>query len=298
MKGKFKYIVAIVVLALILAGTFLVLKPKVIQVEIAKVLRGSFTEEILSDGYFRAKKRYTVTAFAEGDIKRVDFKVGDVLKKNQAITELFWDVEYVPVKSPINGVITKIFHESAGPIHRGEAIVEVVDPSELEIVAELLTTDAARIKAGSPVMATGWGDNKEIRATVNKISKAGFVKISALGVEEERTEVIMEPEDLLSETKKKLGHTFHTQLSIQVSKLDSVLKIPTGAIMRQGSGWAVYQVIDGVAHLKSINLLLHGNEEAVIAEGLKEGDLVINYPSDKIKEGTLVTANPVRIKKK
>lgn len=288
MKGKFKYIVASVVFALILVGTFLVLRPKVIQVETAKVLRGNFTEEILSDGYFRAKKRYTVTAFAEGDIKRVDFKVGDVLKKNQVITELFWDAEYDPVKSPINGIITKIFHESAGPIHRGEAIVEVVDPSELEIVAELLTTDAARVKVGSPVKVTGWGDSKEVRATVTKISKAGFIKISALGVEEERTEVIMEPEELSSEIKKKLGHNFHTQLNIQVSKLDSALKIPTGAIMRQGSDWAVYQVIDGVAHLKLINISLHGNEEAVIKEGLKEGDLVINYPADKIQEGTLV----------
>lgn len=289
MKVKSKYIVAFVVIALFLAGIFLVLRPKVIQVEIAKVLRGNFTEEILSDGYFRAKKRYTVTAFAEGDIKRIDFKEGDALKKNQVITELFWDLEYVPVKSPITGVVTKIFHESAGPIHRGEAIIEVVDPSELEIVAELLTTDAARVKVGVPVKVTGWGDSKVIQATVTKISKAGFRKISALGVEEERTEVIIAPEELPSEIKEKLGHTFHTQLNIQVSKIDSALKIPTGAIMRQGSGWGVYQVIDGVAHLKLINLSLHGNEEAVVIEGLKEGDLVINYPSDKIKEGISVT---------
>lgn len=288
MKGKLKYIIAIVILVLILAGTFLVLRPKPIKVEMVKVLRGSFTEEILTDGYFRAKNRYTVTAFAEGDIKRIEFKVGDILKKNQTITELFWDVKYIPVKSPIAGVITRIFHESSGPIHRGEAIVEVVDTSELEIVAELLTTDAARLKIGSPAKATGWGGVKEIQATVTKISKAGFIKISALGVEEERTEVIMEPEELADELKKKLGNTFHTQLNIQVSKFDSALKIPTGAIVRKGSNWAVYQVIDGVAHLRPITLSLHGNEEVVIADGLKEGDVVINYPGDIIQEGDLV----------
>lgn len=288
MKGKLKYIIALIILVLILIATFLVLSPKKIEVETAKVLRGSFTEEILADGYFRAKKRYTVTAFAEGDIKRVDFKVGDILKKNQAITELFWDVKYVPVKSPISGVITKIFHESAGPIHRGEAIVEVVDPNDLEVVAELLTTDAAKIKMGSPAKATGYGDVKEIRATVSKISKAGFIKISALGVEEERTEIIMEPEKLPNEVKKKLGHTFHTQLSIQISKIDSVLKIPVGAIIRLGSGWAVYQVKSGVAHIKLITVLQYGNEEVAIAGGLNEGDVVINYPGDKIKDGTLV----------
>lgn len=290
MKSKLKYIVAIIVLTLMFLGTFIVLRPKVIKVEMAKVLRGTFTEEILSDGYFRAKNRYNVTAFAEGDIKRINFKVGDILKKNQTITELFWDVNYVPVKSPIAGVITKIFHESAGPIHRGDPIVEVVDPSELEIVAELLTTDAARLKVGSPVKATGWGDAKDIMATVTIISKAGFIKISALGVEEERTEVIMEPEELPGEVKKKLGNNFHTQLNIQVSKLESSLKIPTGAVVRQGSNWAVYQVIDGVAHLKPIILSLHGNEEVVISDGLKEGDVVINYPGDLIKEGTSVSS--------
>ncbi len=288
MKVKLKYIILIISLVLIFGGAYFILKPKVIEVEMAKVTKGSFSEEILADGFFRAKNRYTVTAFAEGDIKRVDLKVGDILKKNQTITELFWDVKYVPVKSPVAGVITKIYRESAGPIHRGEPIVEVVDPSELEIVSELLTTDAARVKVGNLAKATGWGDAKEIQATVTKISKAGFIKISALGVEEERTEVIMEPQKLSAELKKKLGHTFHTQLNIQVSKLDSALKIPAGAIVRQGSNWAVYQVINGVAHLKSVTLSLHGNEEAVITDGLNEGDVVINYPGDIIKEGTSV----------
>jgi HlyD family secretion protein len=201
---------------------------------------------------------------------------------------LYWDIKYVPVKSPIAGVITKVFRESAGPIHRGEPIIEVVDPSDLEIVSELLTTDAAKVKVGNLATATGWGDSKSIQARVSKISKAGFVKISALGVEEERTEVIMEPEKLSPEEKIKLGHTFHTLLSIQVASVGSALKIPSGALFRDGSDWAVYQVINNKAQLKHVTLSLRGNEEVVITQGLEEGDLVINYPGDLIKNGTTV----------
>jgi len=257
-------------------------------VEAATVKRGEFIEEILADGFFRAKNRYTVTAFAEGDIKRVDLRAGDVLKKGQPITELFWDVRYVPVRSPINGVITKVFRESAGPVHRGDPIIEVVDPNDLEIVAELLTTDAARVKVGNLAIASGWGEGKTINTQVSKISKAGFVKISALGVEEERTEVIMYPEKQSISELGKLGHTFHTQLVIQVSQLDSVLKIPTGALIRDGSFWAVYKIENNKARLQHVTPSVRGNEEVVITGGLREGDTVINYPGDLVKDGVAV----------
>lgn len=278
-------IAAILIIAIALYASF---KTPEIAVEAVRVSKGTFIDEIDADGYFRAKHRYTVTAFAEGDINRVDLKVGDSLKKNQTITELYWDVRYEPVRSPIAGVITKVFRESAGPIRRGEAIIEVVDPRELEIVAELLTTDAAKIKQGNLALALGWGGIKPISSRVTKISKAGFIKTSALGVEEERTEVIMEPVGLSLEDREKLGHTFHTQVSIQVARIDAALKIPTGSILRDGSRWAVYQVLDGKARLQHIIPVIRGNEEVVVAGGLKEGDLVINYPGDLVKNGALV----------
>ncbi|MDD4974510.1 MAG: HlyD family efflux transporter periplasmic adaptor subunit [Bacteriovorax sp.] len=288
MNKKIRLIISSGLIILLIAVAFIFFKPRAIEVEMVKVNRGVFTDEIHADGFFRAKNRYTVTAFGEGDIKRVDLKVGDILKKNQTITQLYWDVKYVPVRSPIAGVITKVFRESAGPIHRGEPIIEVVDSSDLEIVSELLTTDAAKVKVGNLAFATGWGDSKPIQAHVTKISKAGFIKISALGVEEERTEVIMEPEKLSLDEKTKLGHTFHTILSIQVATVDAALKIPAGALFRDGSAWAVYQVINGKAQLKHVTISLRGNEEAIIVGGLQEGDIVINYPGDLIKNGTSV----------
>ena len=288
-KKKSIFIIFFLIVSISVVLSFF-LKPKAYEVEVAKVSRGTFVEEIFADGFFRAKKRYTVTAFADGDIKRVDFKAGDVLNKNQTITELYWDIGYKPVPSPLNGVVTKVFRESAGPIRRGDPIIELIDPTELEIVAELLTTDALRVKVGNSAYATGWGEGKSISAEVVKISKAGFNKISALGVEEERTEVIMEPKNLVAADKRKLGHMFHTQVAIQINKMNSVLKIPVGALMRTGSTWAVYVVKDGKAHLRPVTISLRGNEEVAIADGLKEDDAIINYPGDLVKDGSLVKA--------
>lgn len=285
---KSNIIIFLVVIIFIASISFMFFKPSPVEVETAMVVKGIFKEELRADGFFRAKKRHTITAYGEGDIKRVDFKAGDLLKKNQVITEIYWDVKYEPVRSPIAGVITKIYRDSAGPIHRGEAILEVVDLDSLELVAELLTTDATRVKVGYQALASGWGEEKNIQAHVSKISKAGFTKISALGVEEEKTEVIMEPENLSAEDKTKLGHNFHTEVTITLATIESALKIPTGALLREGSQWAVYQVIKNKAVLRPIAISLRGNDEVVISSGLSEGDLVINYPGDSIKNGTLV----------
>lgn len=287
-RKKLKIIALVFFAVFALAMYFIFVRNRPVMVEKAKVRKGAFIETIEADGFFRSKNKYTVTAFSDGDIKRVDLRVGDVLKKNQAITELYWDVKYVPVKAPINGVVTKIFRESAGPVHRGEAIIEMIDPDDLEIVAELLTTDAARLKVGNEAIIAGYGDQKKINARVIKISKAGFVKISALGVEEERTEVIMAPINLTRELRAQLGHTFHTQVLIQVAKHENVLIVPTGALVRDGSSWAVYLVMGNKARLKHITPSYRGNEEVVISEGVSENDVVINYPGDIIREGVTI----------
>lgn len=283
---KIKWILIFFLLILAAGLYVLFIRTKAVSVQSAKVLRGHFVETIEADGYFRSKNKYTVTAFSDGDIKRIDWRVGDVLKKNQTITELFWDVKYVPVKAPVNGVITKIYHESAGPVRRGDPIIEMIVPTDLEIVVELLTTDATRVKEGDTAFASGYGDDKPIQARVTKISKAGFIKVSALGVEEERTEVLMAPERFSLSDKTRLGHTFHTQVSIQIAKHENVLKIPVGALLRDGSKWAVFKIVAGKAKLTHITPGVRGNEEVVVAEGLQENDLVINYPAELIKNGT------------
>lgn len=288
-SGKMKTILVVCSFVLFVVGLlYVIFIPSPVKVEVAKVSVGPFREEIRADGVLRSKERYTVPAFADGDIKRVSLKVGDPVKKGEKITELFWDVQYDLVKAPIEGVISKIYRESAGPIRRGEPIVEIVDPSQLEVMAELLTTDAVKLRPGHEAWIENWSGGKPIKAKIIRISKAGFTKQSALGVEEERTEVTADlqnpPKDLL----ENVGSMFHVDMVFNVSETENALKVPAGALFRDGSDWAVYIDEDGRARKKKIELVTLGSQEASIQSGLKEGQRVLVYPGDLVKEGTRI----------
>lgn len=271
---------------------YLIVVPRPVAVETALVTRGEFREVILSDGILRSRERYTVPAFADGDIKRMPLKVGDNVKRGQVLTELFWDVKFEGLRAPMSGVISKVFRESAGPIRRGEPIVEIIDPAQLEVMAELLTTDAMRLRPGAPVEVLGWPGAGKLTGKVSRISKAGFVKPSALGVEEERTEVTASLPALPPEIAAGMGSNFHVDLSFQVSEIADTLRIPVGALFRNGESWAVYLAESGRARLAPVEILGRNAQLAAIKSGLKEGQRVIVYPGDLVKEGSRVKEMP------
>ncbi len=264
-------------------------RQRAVIVEVVTVKRGVFESYLETDAIIRSKDRYTVPAFADGDIKRVDLKVGDPVKKGQAVSQLNWDVHYQPVKSPISGVISKVYRESAGPIRRGDPIVEVVDPKNLEMMAELLTTDAALVKAGGAFTMLNWGGPEELHGRIARVSRAGYSKISALGVEEERTEVTGELKNLPLDLLERLGSNFHVDVKILLNRFENVLILPAGAIFRVGSDWAVYRVENQLARETRIQILNRNNEEVRVGEGLNEGDSVVNFPGDLLKDGIRIT---------
>jgi HlyD family secretion protein len=280
---------ALLLIITVLAGLiYSAFFPRAILVEVARVERKTFHEVIRSDGILRSKDRFVVPAFAEGDIRRVDLKVGDTVRKGETITELFWDVRYEPVKSPIDGVVSKIFRESAGPIRRGEPIVEVINPHRLEVVAELLTGDAIRVAPGNPAKIENWGGKEPLSAIVTRVSQAGFVKVSALGVEEERTEVSMNLENVPEAIMSHLGSTFHVDVEIEISTAPNALVLPEGALFREGADWAVFLVKNGRAVKTTVSILARGAGNARIGSEVSEDDSVILYPGDLVKDGSRV----------
>ena len=285
MKRKLLIGISIIFFSILLYFVFI---PAPIKVDTVKVTRGTFQNILKVDGILRSKDRYIVSAFGDGDIKRVSLKVGDEVKKGDALAELFWEIKYTPVRSPISGVISKIFRESAGPIRRGDPIVEVVNPDNLEIMIELLTTDAAMVEVGDPVLGDGWGSEGVIRGRVVRISKAGFIKSSALGVEEEKTEVIADIKETPSDILKKVGSNFHLDVKVEIDKVENALKIPIGALFRSGKNWAVYIVNNNKASETTVQIKSKGNDEAMIERGLEENDEVIVFPGDLVKNGTRV----------
>ena len=262
--------------------------PRPIRVETAKVAAESFQETIRADAVLRSKERYVVTAFSDGDIKRVILKVGDSIMKGDSITELFWDQHFESVRAPIGGVVSKVFRDSAGPIRRGEPILEIIDPNRLEVVAEVLTTDAVKLHPGGRVWIESWSGKKSIEAFVTRVSKAGFVKQSALGVEEERTEVTADLNESFESELENMGSTFHVEVLFQVSETPNALTVPAGALFRDGIDWAVYKAEKGRARKQKVGVFAIGAKKARIISGLSAGEEVLLYPGDLVKDGSRI----------
>lgn len=291
-KISFRKVLYALMAAGILAAIYFAFAPRAVEVETARVRRGRFEETLKADAKIRARKSHVIRAVADGDIfKRVDYKAGDPVKKGEGLTKIYWGPERV-LRSPADGVISKIYFEGPGPIRRGDPILEIVESQNLEVVAEVLTTDAVRLKAGLPLAVEGWGGSGPLRGRIVRISQAGYTKISALGVEEERAEVRAELVDVSTEALVHLGDNYHADVFITLSVHDDVLSVPLGALFKEGSGkdggWRLFRVVDGRARGTPIEIGLRNDREAMVTGGLTESDTVILYPGDLVKEGSKV----------
>jgi HlyD family secretion protein len=166
-------------------------------------------------------------------------------------------------------------------------LVEIGDPTDLEVIIEVLSRDGAAIKPGTPVELEQWGGAEPLKAAVRFVEPAAFTKISALGVEEQRVYVVA---DLLTpaELRGNLGDHFRVEARIITWESQSVLKAPSGALFRQGDQWHAYVIADGRAQFRPVKLGRSSDIEVEVLDGLKEGDEVILYPGDRIKEGLRV----------
>lgn len=276
-----------ILLLLLIGGAIVLFLPKRIPVEAFTVNRSDFKEILRTDGNLKSKTKVSVLARASGDLGRVDLRVGDSLIKNDVITSLKWDI-VENIRSPISGVVSKVYRESAGPILRGEPIVDLIDPENLEIEAEVLTSDAVRIPKGAQVEIKGISDNTApLRGQVSNISRAGFKKISALGVEEEKTLVYVE---ILDSKPQTLGDLFHVELEILISQKPDVLVVPLGALFKQDDVWAVYVIENQRAQLRRLKISARNETSAIVEEGLKEGESIILFPNNEVHEGRRIRA--------
>jgi HlyD family secretion protein len=194
----------------------------------------------------------------------------------------------VTVNAPVDGVVLKRIRESESMVPPGDPLLEVGDPLRLEIVSDLLSTDAVHVKPGSRAIIDRWGGEDTLNATVRRVEPSGFTKISALGVEEQRVNVILDLEDG-SAACAALGDAYRVEVRIVIWEGRDVVKVPTSALFRQGQQWAVYRVVDGRAQRMSVEVGHRTGQEAEIVTGLSVGDRVIVHPGDALKPGAHVT---------
>src|SRR5262245_56452217 len=193
----------------------------------------------------------------------------------------------VTVTSPVSGVVLKRVRESESIVPAGDPLLEIGDPMRLEIVSDLLSTDAVRVKPGSRAIIEQWGGDSTLDATVRRVEPSGFTKISALGVEEQRVNVILDFVDA-SAACAALGEAYRVEVRIVVWEGHDVVKVPTSALFRHGQQWAVYRVVDDRAQRTAVEVGHQTGQEAEIATGLSVGDRVIVHPDDALKHGTRV----------
>lgn len=195
----------------------------------------------------------------------------------------------VRVRAPVSGRVLKLIQESASVVAAGTPLLEIGDPQDLEIVVDLLTTDAVRVREGATVSIVGWGGARALQGRVRRIEPYGYTKVSALGIEEQRVNAII---DLTSpaDAWRQLAHGYRVETRITVWQADEVLRLPVGALFREGPDWAVFVADDdGRARLVRVEI---GHANGVVAEvlgGLAEGVRVLLHPSDRIAEGVRVT---------
>ena len=191
------------------------------------------------------------------------------------------------IRSPVDGVVLRRLRESQAVIPAGEPLVEVGDPADLEIVSDLLSTDAVKIRAGNETLIEQWGGGKSLRGRVRRVEPSGFTKISALGVEEQRVNVIVDFEGP-REAWEALGDSYRLEVRIIIWEREDVVQVPTSSLFRHGEDWAVFTVEAGKAALRRVEIGQQNGLEAEILSGLSEGDPVIVHPSDAIADGVAV----------
>jgi HlyD family secretion protein len=193
----------------------------------------------------------------------------------------------VQIRAPVSGRVLKIVQESEAVVQAGTPLIEIGDPRELEVVADLLSTDAIQIGVNASVRIDGWG-GPPIRGRVTRVDPAGFLKVSALGIEEQRVRVTIDFADP-PERWSRLGHDYRVTVHVTVWNSDNVLTVPVAALFRKGDDWAVFSVRDGRARATPVRIGHRTSRMAEVLSGLAEGDRVVLHPSDRVAEGTAVS---------
>jgi HlyD family secretion protein len=190
------------------------------------------------------------------------------------------------VPSPIAGQVLAVLTESEQAVQPGTPLMDLGDPVNMQVVVEVLSSDAVRITAGAPATIRNWG-GEPLQARVSSISPAAVTKVSALGIEEQRAELIL---DLLDppETWSRLGHGFRVVADIVVWEGKDRVLVPIGALFRDADQWATFRVLDGKAMLSPIQLGQRNGDFGEVLDGLEPGDVVITHPGDTVVDGAQV----------
>jgi len=188
------------------------------------------------------------------------------------------------VRSPVAGRILRIPDQSERVVTAGTPLLTMGDLSKLDVVIELLSSEAVKVKAGMPVTLDGWGGSQPLKAQVQRVEPYAYTKVSALGVEEKRTNVVA----TLVDAPQSLGDGYRVNAHIIVWAADNVIKVPASALFRCAESWCAFSVEKGRAKRRVVKIGQRNAQEAEMLEGLAPGEVVIRHPANQIEDGVRV----------
>jgi HlyD family secretion protein len=190
----------------------------------------------------------------------------------------------IQLRAPVAGRVLRVIEKSERVVPAGAPLLTLGDPKQLEIVADVLSTDAVKIQPGMPVLLEGWGGDHPIRARVRLVEPGGFTKVSALGIEEKRVNVISDFVDPLG----PLGDGYRVETRTVIWSAEKVLKVPQSALFRQGQSWSVFVIEDARAKRREVEIDQRNESEAQVLRGLANGEEVILHPSNQVSDGVRI----------
>jgi HlyD family secretion protein len=192
------------------------------------------------------------------------------------------------VRAPVAAHVLRVLQESEAVVASGAPLLELGDPADLEVVVDVLTTEAVGIAPGAPVSIERWGGPRPLHGRVRRVEPGAFTRVSALGVEEQRVWVVI---DLVGprEGWVALGDGFRVDARITVATIEDTVLVPVSALFRRGGGWTVFVVQDGAARERRVEVARRAARSAIVAEGVAPGETVILFPPSALRDGARVS---------
>lgn len=250
--------------------------------------RQAVTPQELDRAEFAARLRADelASALLASQVAREEVRVARAALARQQNGE---SAQPLVVTAPVSGHVLRVHRESAGAVAMGAPLLELGDLEGLEVVVDLLTTDAVRVRPGTQASIEGWGGERPLSGRVRKVELAGFTRPSALGVDEQRANVFIrfsEPRAM----RATLGDGYRVEVRLLLWEASDVVKVPQGAVFRRGDDWAAFRIDDGVARLVPVVVGHRGETEVEILSGLEPGQGVAVAPGDRVDDGVRVAA--------
>lgn len=299
-KTKKRILIGAAVVIAVLFLLWIMFSGSSVSVETAKAERGELLVTVDGEGKTRFHDKITVTAPISGKMSPVKIHEGDVIPKDFVITEIDpnppaprppTETEKMinpyasKVYAPMEGRVLRILEKNERVLQAGTPIIELGNRNTIEIVVDVLSTEAAQIHSGAAVIISNGASSEAIKARVRIVEPQAFTKVSALGVEEHRVNIVA---DFLTKDVN-FGDNFRIDVRIVIWQGENSLKIPSSALFRNGEKWNVFVVEYGKAKRREVNIGHQNSAEAEVLEGLNEGETVILHPPNQLEEGASVS---------